>query len=151
MRRVVSLYLATWPTDRFRKSFSGAPSRKAPLVIAAREGSRRIVAAVDEAASAAGIRQGLTIAHAQALVPGLHVVEASPTADSEGLMKLATWCVRYSPLVAVDPPDGVWIEVRGSAHLFGGEAALLDDLIGRLQRARVNARAAIADTPGAAW
>ena len=35
MRRVVSLYLPTWPTDRFRKSFSGAPSRKAPLVIAA--------------------------------------------------------------------------------------------------------------------
>jgi protein ImuB len=151
MRRVVSLWLPTWPTDRFRKSFSGAPSRKAPLVIAAREGSRRIVAAVDEAASAAGIRQGLTIAHAQALVPGLHVVEASPTADAEGLTKLATWCVRYSPLVAVDPPDGVWIEVGGSAHLFGGEAALLDDLIGRLRRARVNARAAIADTPGAAW
>jgi protein ImuB len=151
MRRVVSLYLPTWPTDRFRKSFNGAPPREAPLVIAAREGSRRIVASVDAAASAVGIRQGLTIAHAQALVPGLDVVEASPTADAEGLTKLAMWCVRYSPLVAVDPPDGIWIEVGGSAHLFGGEAALLDDIIDRLRRARVNARAAIADTPGAAW
>jgi protein ImuB len=151
MRRVVSLYLPTWPTDRFRKSFSGAPSRKSPIVIATREGSRRIVAAVDDAASALGLRRGLTIAHAQALVPNLHVVEASPTADNEGLARLATWCVRYSPLVAVDPPDGVWIEVSGSAHLFGGEAALIDDLISRLRRARVNGRAAIADTPGAAW
>ena len=88
MRRVVSLYLPTWPTDRFRKSFNGAPSRKAPLVIASREGSRRIVAALDDAASATGIRQGQTIAHAQALVPGLHVVEASPTADAEGLTRL---------------------------------------------------------------
>ena len=48
-----------------------------------------------------------------------------PSADAEGLTKLATWCTRYSPLVALDPPDGVWIEVGGSAHLFGGEAALL--------------------------
>src|SRR5215212_6584109 len=151
MRRVVSLYLPTWPTDRFRKSFNGAPSRKVPLVVAAREASRRIVASLDEAASAVGIRQGQTVAHAQALVPALHVVEASPTADAEGLTRLATWCVRYSPLVAVDAPDGVWIEVGGSAHLFGGEAALLDDIVGRLRRARVNARAAIADTPGAAW
>src|SRR4051812_141066 len=123
MRRVVSLYLPTWPTDRFRKSSSGGPSRKAPLVIAARGGSRRIIAAVDEAASALGLRQGQTIAHAQALVPGLNVVEASPTADAEGLTRLTIWCVRYSPLVAVDAPDGAWIEVSGSAHLFGGEAA----------------------------
>src|SRR4051794_10361736 len=121
MRRVVSLYLPTWPTDRFRKSFNGAPSRKDPLVVATREGSRRIVAALDQAATGLGLRNGLTIAHAQALVPGLHVVEASPTADAEGLGRLATWCIRYSPLVAVDPPEGVWIEVGGSAHLFGGE------------------------------
>ena len=82
MRRVVSLYLPTWPTDRFRKSFNGAPSRETPIVVAAREGSKRIIAAVDEAASAFRLRNGLTIAHAQALVPGLHVVEASPAADA---------------------------------------------------------------------
>jgi protein ImuB len=151
MRRVVSLYLPTWPTDRFRKSFSGAPSRETPLVIAAREGSRRTIAALDDAASTAGLRVGLTITHAQALIPELHVVEACPAADNEGLARLATWCVRYSPLVAVDPPNGVWIEISGSAHLFGGEAALLEDLTSRLRRARVKARAAVADTPGAAW
>src|SRR4051812_35127544 len=59
--------------------------------------------------------------------------------------------MRYSPLVAADRPNGVWIEVAGSAHLFGGEEALLHDLTRRLRRAGVNARAAIADTPGAAW
>jgi len=59
--------------------------------------------------------------------------------------------MRYSPLVAADRPNGVWLEVAGSAHLFGGEEALLQDLTRRLRRAGVNARAAIADTPGAAW
>jgi len=84
-------------------------------------------------------------------VPELHVAEATPEADDEGLTRLATWCMRYSPLVAADRPNGVWIEVAGSAHLFGGEEALLQDLTRRLRRAGVNARAAIADTPGAAW
>ena len=75
----------------------------------------------------------------------------TPEADDEGLTRLATWCMRYSPLVAADRPNGVWIEVAGSAHLFGGEEALLKDLTRRLRRAGVNARAAVADTPGAAW
>jgi nucleotidyltransferase/DNA polymerase involved in DNA repair len=81
----------------------------------------------------------------------LHVAEAAPAADDEGLTRLSTWCMRYGPLVAVDRPDGVWIEAAGSAHLFGGEEALLSDLQRRLRRAGVNARAAVADTPGAAW
>jgi nucleotidyltransferase/DNA polymerase involved in DNA repair len=58
-------------------------------------------------------------------VPELHVAEAAPAADEEGLTRLATWCIRYVPLVVVDRPDGVWIEVAGSAHLFGGEESSL--------------------------
>jgi protein ImuB len=151
MRRVVSLFPPTWPTDRYRKNASDAPPRDKPLVTAMKVGPRRIVAASDKTALALGLRPGLTIAHAQALVPDLHIAEATPEEDNEGLARLATWCLRYSPLVAADRPDGVWIEVAGSAHLFGGEEALLNDLTRRLRRAGVSARAAVADTPRAAW
>ncbi|MCC2653062.1 MAG: polymerase family protein [Microvirga sp.] len=151
MRRVVSLFLPTWPTDRYRKNASDAPPRDKPLVTATTEGPRRVIASADEAARALALRPGLTIAHAQAVVPELHIAEATPEDDAEGLARLATWCMRYSPLIAVDRPDGVWIEVAGSAHLFGGEEALLSDLTRRLRRAGVRARAAIADTPGTAW
>ena len=46
------------------------------------------------------------------------------------------WALRrYSPVVALDPPDGLLIDVTGAAHLHGGEAALLRDLLSRLQAA----------------
>jgi protein ImuB len=64
---------------------------------------------------------------------------------------LALWCIRYSPLVTPDPPNGIFIDVAGSAHLFQGEPALLKDLCQRLSTQGVTARAAIADTPGCAW
>ncbi len=46
---------------------------------------------------------------------------------------------------------GIWLDIAGCAHLFGGEAALAEDLVGRLAAAGYEARAAVADTPGAAW
>lgn len=59
-------------------------------------------------------------------------MNATPEDDETALVRLALWCVKYSPLVTPDPPDGVFIDVAGSAHLFQGEAALLRDLCGRL-------------------
>ncbi len=134
-----------------RNAGTAAPPHAEPLVTARREGSRRVIAGVDRAAAALGLRPGLTVAHAQALVPDLHVVEAAPEAEGAELTRLAAWCLRYAPVVAADPPDGIWIDVAGAAHLVGGEEALLDDLVDRFARAGVAARAAIADTPGAAW
>jgi protein ImuB len=61
------------------------------------------------------------------------------------LTTLAEWCLRYAPLAAPDPPDGLWIDVTGSTHLHGGETRLLRDLVQQL-----SARAAVADTPAVA-
>src|SRR5919206_3103671 len=150
-RRVVALFLPSWPTDALRRRDPGAPPRGEPLVTARREaGGRRALAAVDDAARALGLRPGMAVAHARALAPGLAVAEADPAADAAGLARLAAWCLRYAPLTAPDPPDGVWVDVTGCAHLLGGEVALLADLLARLERAGVAARAAVADTPGAA-
>jgi protein ImuB len=114
-------------------------------------GSRHVIATADIAAAGLGLRPGLTIAQAQALVPNLHVREAIPQDDSEALTRLAYWCMRYAPIVAPDPPDGIWIDVAGASHLFGGEPRLLEDLVDRLIRRGVAARASVADAPGAAW
>lgn len=66
--------------------------------------------------------------------------------------RLSDWCERYTPLAAPDPPDGVMLDVTGAAHLWGGEDGLLDDLFARLGGAAAKgARAAVADTPAAAW
>jgi protein ImuB len=120
-------------------------------VTAIMEGQRRIVASIDEAAERMGLVCGMTITHAQSLVPDLQVVNATPDDDADGLVRIALWCTMYSPLVTPDPPDGAFIDVAGSAHLFQGEASLLEDLCKRLKAAGIAAKAAVADTPGCAW
>ncbi len=97
------------------------------------------------------MRVGQTVAHSQALVPNLHIATALPDQDAAALVELARWCIGYSPVVAPDPPDGIWIDIAGSSALFGGEQKLLADLIRRLSAQGIHARASVADTPGAAW
>ena len=70
--------------------------------------------------------------------------------EEAALARLGLWCIRYSPLVTPSPPDGIYIDVSGSADLFKGETALLQDLLERLSETGLSARAAIADTPGCA-
>ncbi len=92
----------------------------------------------------------MSLAQARAMVPGLCVADAVPQADAAALARLAAWCLRYAPLCAADPPDGIWIDATGCAALHGGEAAMLRDLETRLAAQGIAARAAIADTAGCA-
>lgn len=98
-----------------------------------------------------GVRRGMTIARAQALVPGLLVIDSDPVADQEGLDRLALWALqRISPVVAVDAPDGLVMDTTGADHLHGGEAAMLATMVEKFAASGVEARAAVADTWGAA-
>ena len=115
------------------------------------EGGRRVLAAINPAAAAAGLAPGMPLADALSFLPGLATVPADPAADSMALTRLAEWCGRYSPWTAPDETDGVKIEITGSAHLWGGEAALAADLARRLARQNIAHRIAIASTLGAAW
>ena len=81
----------------------------------------------------------------------LSVEAADPAADAAALERLGLWARhRYSPIVALDPPDGLLIDIAGAAHLCGGEAALLEDLLSRLEAGGIEAQAGLAATIGAA-
>lgn len=160
MGRVISLWLPRFATDRLRlrqrAEGDGAPTRA--LVTTLAVGGRSLVAAVDARAATAGIAPGMSLADARALAPDLATRPADPAGDGAALARLADWGRRYTPLVAVEAAAdsgtagaGLWLDVTGCAHLFGGEAALLADLTGRLRRFGYAARAGLADTPGAAW
>jgi protein ImuB len=99
-----------------------------------------------------GLRVGQPLVHARALVPGLSIVDADLNADDRSLRLLAEWCLkRYSPIVAIDPPQGLWIDISGCSHLYGGEESLAKDLLSHLKKAGIQARLGLADTPGAAY
>ena len=108
-----------------------------------------VIAAADRQAQALGLHAGMPLAHAQAMVPGLLIADADPAGDDAARARLAAWCLRLSPLTAPDT-DGLWIDATGCTHLHGGEAAMLAAILARLARDGVAARAAVADTPGAA-
>lgn len=109
-----------------------------------------MVAAVDDRAAAVGVAPGQPLAEARALAAGLRVHPADPAGDAAALDRLADWATRYTPWTAAEG-EGLWLDISGCAHLFGGEAALQTDLLIRLGRVGYAARAAVADTPGAAW
>lgn len=120
-------------------------------MLVGRDGQRRVVLAADRTALAAGLRVGMPATKAQALVDDLIVMDADPDGDAEALDRLALWAMRrYSPVVAADPPDGLVIDTTGADHLHGGEQALLTDIVTRCGSAGLAARAAIADSWGAA-
>ena len=114
-------------------------------------GQRRVLASADQAARRLGLEAGMTVTHAQSLIPELTVVNAAPEEDEAALIRLALWCIKYSPVVTPDPPDGIFLDVAGSAHLFQGETALIRDLCRRLNCEGIAAKAALADTAGCAW
>src|SRR6185436_16417039 len=83
--------------------------------------------------------------------PELVSADAELDADAAALAALSDWCVRFSPAVALDPPDGLFLDITGVDHLWGGEAAMLADFTARLAAGGIPVRCAVADTPGAAW
>ncbi len=72
--------------------------------------------------------------------PDLDAIEAEPEEDARALDNIAAWCERFTPIVVLDPPDGLFLDITGCAHLFGGEAALRDQIVTRLMR-KVSPRA----------
>lgn len=120
-------------------------------MVIARSGSKRWIAAADRAAAKLGLRVGMPAAKAQALVQGLTMFDADPAADLAALERLTVWALsQYSPVVAMDPPDGIVMDTEGADHLQGGEELMLSGLVNRLRGRGLAARAAIADTWGAA-
>ncbi len=119
-------------------------------MLVGRDGNRRVVLAADALAESVGLHIGMPATKAQALVPGLALLDADPVGDVEALDRLAVWALRFSPMVAADPPDGLVIDTTGADHLHGGEEPMLRTLVERFAASDLEVRVAIADTWGAA-
>lgn len=108
------------------------------------------LASVDAAALAVGLRPAMPLADARAQIGDLMVVPHDPGRDAEWLDRLAQGCARYTPLVALDVPDGLILDIAGAAHLFGGEAGLVADVEMRFARLGMTLRHALGPTADAA-
>ncbi len=130
---------------------NAAPPDGRPLVIYDKIKNAFALTALDRRASACGLQIGMALADARAIQPDLVAREAEPAADAKLLDEIAAWCERFTPVVVIDPPHGLLLDVTGCTHLFGGAATLLDEAQRRMKAEGLAVRAAIAPTPGAAW
>ena len=124
----------------------GAAPVDAPSVVVAREHNALVIYALDDAAARNGLAIGQPLANARAICPHLQVFDADEAADARTLEDIACWCDRFTPLVALDPPHGLFLDITGCAHLFGGETNLLNLLCNALTEKGFAVSAAIAAT-----
>jgi protein ImuB len=168
-RRILSLWLPRLPTDRIKRQFfrdngatkafssevgsgsreetaSKKDSRDQPSIVVAKQNNALQISALNDAAARLGLEAGLPLANARAVCPDIQVFDADEAADAQALNAIADWCDRFTPLVALDCPHGLFLDITGCAHLFGGEAALLQMLCDALARQGFGVSAAIAGT-----
>lgn len=146
---MLSLWLRRLSIDRIVRSRKHETS--VPLVVTGKRGNVEVLTAVDDAARRLGLTSGLALAQARAMHPGIDVAAEDVEADAALLDSIADWCLRYTPLVACDMPDGLLLDISGCAHLYGGERELIADLSGRLEKSGFAYSLAIAGTIGATW
>lgn len=146
-RRVVSLWFPRLASDRVlrQRPLTG------PFVLTYRQQNADRIYCLNAEAARQGLHPGMPYADARAFCPSLQSRVADPQADMHFLHALRRWATRYCPWVGLEGRDGLTLDITGSAHLLGGEEAMLADMRARLTRTGLWPQIGLADTRGAAW
>jgi protein ImuB len=150
----MAVWLPRLAIDRWRHAEhcrKGEGADAVPTVLTEETAHGPRIAAANDAGLAAGARLGMRLTDARTLCPALKAVPGDPEGDLAFLRRLALWAQRWGPWTVLDPPGGLFVDISGTAHLFGDEGRLLDDAEACFVRQEVTACLAIAPTAGAAW
>jgi protein ImuB len=148
-------YLAAWfpylPVDRLMRAGQGRSGQaELPLIVTEKvKGAQRLMAVSPEA-KRAGLAAGMTLADSRARIPDLWVEEMDHHADAALLDRIAEDCDRFTPVVVIDAPDGLLLDITGCDHLFGSETELRRIFSERFRRGGFHVRTVIASAPDAA-
>jgi len=149
-RRVISLWFPHLAAERALRS-NRSINPQTPFVVVGMRKSALRLCSINGAAEAQGLRCGMALADARAMLPGLMTEEEKPERDAAFLSALTRWGMTYTPWVAVDGGDGLTLDITGCDHLFGGEAQMARVMAARLYAMHLTVRWSLADTKGAAW
>lgn len=148
-KRFVAIWFRYLKTDWFTRR--NPQVRDIPFVLAMPQHGRLVITAANAAAEFESVYTGMVVADARAIIPALQVFDDDENLPATLLKGFAEWFIRYSPVVAIDLPDGLIIDASGCTHLWGGEKKYLADIHQRLGHFGYGVRTALADTIGAAW
>lgn len=148
-RRILSLWFPRLAAERvLRQRRDVLPM---PFAIIDDRNGAQVLVSMNPQAEAAGLALGQPLRDATAMCPALLTRPANPLAEGAFLTVLRRWAGKFSPWVAEEPPASLVIDLTGCAHLFGGEAGLLEQIATDCADLGLTMRAGVADTRGAAW
>ncbi|MEZ6015584.1 MAG: DNA polymerase Y family protein [Planctomycetota bacterium] len=129
------------------------PHPGSPILLTETIAGRALVARRCPSAASRGVRVGLTVDEARALLAPAQpwIEEHRPDRDARALAALGQWALRFSPTVALDPEGGLVLDIAGFERLAGDEERHARRILEGVSRLGLRARAAVADTLGAAW
>ncbi|MBV1865042.1 MAG: DNA polymerase Y family protein [Rhodobacteraceae bacterium] len=148
-RRILSLWFPHLAAERVLRNARGRVTQ--PLAIVAQNQNAQTIANLSPEACTEGLFVGQSLSDARAFCPELLTAPANLQLEDDFLVKLRRWAGKYSPWVSQEPPASLVLDISGCAHLFGGEAALAEQVHQDLQALHLTARLGVADTVGAAW
>lgn len=141
----LALYFPQLPIDRQPRTDDDEPR-----AVVLTEGARRRILACNTCAAATGIKPGMALKNAYALVPDLVISDYNEDEQNTHLELLTLWAMQYSSSVVPEPPDTILIEIQASLTLFGGLRPLLENIGQQLREQQLNVSPGIAPTPSAA-
>lgn len=126
------------------------PEPEKPLVLVDGPVQLRSLYAVNAAAAQAGLKPGMRLSAAHALLAEVATVVHEPAAEARWQRFLAAWAYRHSSLVSAQWPGCVVLEARASFRLFGPWPRFEARLREELQALGFSHRIALAPTARAA-
>jgi len=139
------LHFPLLPLEALARSDPG----ELPLAVA--EGATRPrILALNESAYAFGIRAGMDVSAALALVPALGVRSRSRALETQALQEIAQWALQFTPAPSLEGEDSVLLEIGGALKLFGPPARLIATIQAEVPALGFSAQVAAAPTPTAA-
>lgn len=148
-RRILALWFPRLGAERALRRARGGIT--GPFAIVRESGNLQILASLSEDASAAGLNLGQPLRDALAMCPELMTERENRPAEAVFLGHIRRWAGKFSPWVSEVGPTGLFIDLTGAAHLFGGEEGVTELVESDCARLGLTVQLGIADTPGAAW
>lgn len=149
MKRFVAIWFPYLKTDWF--SIRQPDLRQVPFVLMKSDHGRKVITEANESAIQESVHAGMVAADAKAILPSLEIIDDPVDLAGRLLNRIAAWCIRFSPSVAVDGDEGLIFDVTGCSHLWGGDEQYVKNIAERLKKIGYTVRVGIADTIGAAW
>lgn len=148
-KRYVSIWFPHLVTDQM--SIRQKLLKGEAYALVAQESNKQVIVRVSHGAKKLGLRPNMPLADARILLPSLQAFKYNAQKEQKLLRELAQWCIRFTPHVAINVPDGLFLDASGCTHLWKSEERYLREIGTRLKEAGYHIKIAMADTLGTAW